>query len=62
MENYKKTLTEEMDDLTSTLFEEAHEMVRIEKEARHKDHSYLKEVHTHTACMTQLHAYHHTKC
>ena len=37
-----------MDDLTVTLFEEAHEMVRVEKEARHKDHVLLKETQDQT--------------
>lgn len=43
MEEYKKSLTIEMDELTTTLFEEAHEMVRVEKEARHKDRILLEE-------------------
>ena len=41
LEEYKGNLEREMDELTVTLFEEAHEMVRVEKEARHKDHMLL---------------------
>ncbi|EDQ92786.1 uncharacterized protein MONBRDRAFT_21913 [Monosiga brevicollis MX1] len=33
-EQYREQLTKEMDDLTTSVFEEAHEMVRVEKEAR----------------------------
>ena len=40
-----------MDDLTVTLFEEAHEMVRVEKEARHKDHVLLKETQDQTTVL-----------
>ena len=41
LEEYKGNLEREMDEFTVTLFEEAHEMVRVEKEARHKDHMLL---------------------
>ncbi len=44
-------LLAEMDDLTVTLFEEAHEMVRVEKEARHKDHVLLKETQDQTTVL-----------
>lgn len=53
LEQYKKTLTQEMDDLTTTLFEEAHEMVRIEKEARHKDHVLLEETRAKSAVLQE---------
>eukprot|EP00041_Stephanoeca_diplocostata_P024952 m.642607 g.642607 ORF g.642607 m.642607 type:complete len:442 (+) comp22640_c0_seq1:250-1575(+) len=42
-EQYKTQLTQEMDELTANLFEEAHEMVRVEKEARFKDNTLLRE-------------------
>jgi len=48
LQEHKSTLEREMDDLTVTLFEEAHEMVRVEKEARHKDHVLLKETQDQT--------------
>ena len=41
LEEYKGNLEREMDEFTVTLFEEAHEMVRVEKKARHKDHMLL---------------------
>lgn len=53
MEAYKKSLTEEMDELTTTLFEEAHEMVRVEKEARHKDHVLLEETREQSTVMQE---------
>eukprot|EP00045_Choanoeca_perplexa_P009152 m.87364 g.87364 ORF g.87364 m.87364 type:complete len:393 (+) comp14774_c0_seq1:218-1396(+) len=34
LEQYKEKLTAELDDLATSVFEEAHEMIRVEKEAR----------------------------
>ena len=51
LNKYRDTLEEEMGDLTVTLFEEANEMVRVEKEARHRDHVLLKETQDKTALL-----------
>ena len=50
-------LLAEMDDLTVTLFEEAHEMVHVEKEARHKDHVPLKETQDQTTALRARQSY-----
>lgn len=51
LNKYRDTLEEEMGDLTCTLFEEANEMVRVEKEARQRDHILLKETQDKTSLL-----------
>eukprot|EP00730_Choanoeca_flexa_P000600 TRINITY_DN10263_c0_g1_i1.p1 TRINITY_DN10263_c0_g1~~TRINITY_DN10263_c0_g1_i1.p1 ORF type:complete len:411 (+),score=103.19 TRINITY_DN10263_c0_g1_i1:227-1459(+) len=46
LEQYKEKLTAELDDLATSVFEEAHEMVRVEKEARFLSDKRWKEAHT----------------
>jgi Rab-3A-interacting protein len=50
---YKKQMEDEMADLQGTLFEEAHEMVRSEKEARHKDNVRLRETEERVLLLTE---------
>lgn len=53
MEKYKTQMEQEMADLQMTLFEEAHEMVRSEKVARHKDNCLLREAQDRSDLLTE---------
>lgn len=49
----ERALAEEMQDLAGTLFEEAHAMVQIEKEAREKDRTHLEETQSNASVLQE---------
>lgn len=53
MTSYKTAMEQEMADLQVTLFEEAHEMVRSEKEARHRDNCLLRDAQSRADLLTE---------
>jgi len=53
MQQQTKAMEMEMADLQCSLFEKAHEMVRVEKEARHKDNCLLREAEAKSEILTE---------
>lgn len=53
MTSFKTAMEQEMADLQVTLFEEAHEMVRSEKEARHRDNCLLRDAQSRADLLTE---------
>eukprot|EP00038_Savillea_parva_P001212 m.102313 g.102313 ORF g.102313 m.102313 type:complete len:414 (+) comp10433_c0_seq1:478-1719(+) len=53
MQQYKTQMEQEMADLQGSLFEQAHEMVRVEKEGRHRDNCLLRDTQAQCAILQE---------